>query len=108
MAKIAYTTIINPSGGKRYFSFLPPHGIDIGPWQSISYIGDVNERFISSWPYHTDKNRKPNKGKVQALKQAHDSGELIVRYDEAICIHQELQQAFRKISTLGRIDPSYK
>lgn len=105
--KVAYTTIINTSGGKKYFSFLPPHGIELDHLQSVTYGGDIIERLIPGWPYHSDKDRPPHRVKKTALEKAEAEGQIRVIKSIPPVIHNHLTNAFRKIPVLGIPDPYY-
>jgi hypothetical protein len=105
--KVAYTTVINISGGKKYFSFLPPHGIELDHLQSITYGGDILERLIPGWPYHSDKDRPPNRVKKTALEKAETDRQIKVIRSGSPVTHYHLTNAFRKISVLGIPDPYY-
>lgn len=103
--KVAYTTVINTSGGKKYFTFLPPHGVELDHLQSITYGGDIVERLIPGWPYHSDKDRPPNRTKKTALEKAKTEGQLLVIKSYSPVRHDYLTNQFRKITVLGIPDP---
>ena len=107
-AKPAFTTVLNISGGKKNYTFLPPHGVCMNAGQSITVIGELNDRLIPGWPYHTDKDRPPNRTKLQAITQAEAAKQLCVIRSKAPHRHEALTQAFSKLTTLGVIDPNYK
>lgn len=105
MPKIAYTTVINTSGGRKYFPFLPPHGIELDHLQSITYSGDIMERLIPGWPYHSDKDRPPHRVKKTALLKAESENQLKVIRSVSPVLHNSLTVAFRRIPVLGIPDP---
>jgi hypothetical protein len=40
------TTVVNTSGTRRYFDFLPPHGATLNPGQEFTYAGDIPQWII--------------------------------------------------------------
>src|SRR5688572_21648783 len=99
--KAAYTTIINTSGGRKYYSFLPPHGLTLEDGQSLTFTGEIADRLVPGWPYNTDKRRPPNATKLKGLQDAEDRGELIIIRSPLPRRHKLLTEQFRRIDKLG-------
>jgi len=96
--KAAFTTVINLSGDRKYFSFLPAHGLWLEPFQWYTVRGELTDRMIPSWPFHSDPKRPPNKRKLDALKKAEQEGELQIVRDLPVPRYAP----FRKLTYLGR------
>jgi hypothetical protein len=106
MGKIAYTTVINLCGGKKHFSFLPPHGVELEYNGAICYRGEINDRLIPSWPHHLDKDRPPHPMKLRAIAKAEQNHELLVIRSVKPIYDQKLTKLIKKHKRVGYPDPN--
>lgn len=108
--KPAYSVLVHLWGGTKYYSYLPPHGLELKPFQSITYVGEFNDRLISSWGYVDKaelKNRKPNRTKLAAIANAEKEGLIKITRFSAPQRNQQLTKEFYKLDSLGMKDPNH-
>lgn len=74
------TRVVNTSGAKRHFAFLPPHGRDMGDNEELDFDGDLRSVIAGG------RGRYSRAREIAALDQACGDGDLcLVEAVEECC-----------------------
>lgn len=97
-----YSTVMNTSGGRKKFGFLPPHGRELAANEEYTVYGDIREAIIRF-------ERTEARRVIIAFEQAIDRGDIRILHTPAPVLLDQTTGVSKMVNlnngALGIVDP---
>lgn len=100
-----YSTVVNRTGQRRHFGFLPPHGKTLEANEEYTVFGHIQEAVVK------DVERVTSKRHMVAFERAVENGDIDILATPAPILHDTVTHLSKMLKmtsgTLGTADPCW-